>query len=174
MQSEERTLMEFVERNARTKTPSISPFKGATLLVLRFLFINNTGYSAQIARHCKITAARACQVLKELEEKGVVTSTSKVSDCNYCAGTGRKNYGTQAAECIYCRGNGKLTEKTYPLVYRIAETAKPAVFNVFNAIYEISLAQHRHNASAEAIAAPTLPPLNAATAIEQTNVRPTQ
>ncbi len=141
--AKEATLMQVVERNARAKTPSISPFKGATLLALRFLFINGQGYPAQIARHCHITAARACQVLKELEEKGVVCNSTKVQDCGYCMATGRKNYGTQAAECIYCRGTGKLQEKTYPLLYRITEEAKPAVFNVFNAIYEIGLHQHK-------------------------------
>ncbi|MBU1197252.1 hypothetical protein KJ765_01940 [Candidatus Micrarchaeota archaeon] len=143
MNAEERTLMAVVERSDRTKTPSISPFKGATLMVLRFLFINGQGYPTQIARHCKITAARSCQVLKDLEKKGVVQSTCKEENCRYCDATGRKNYGTQAADCIYCKGSGTLKEKTYPLVYRIAEKSKPAVFNVFNAIYEISLHQQK-------------------------------
>ncbi|MFH1199570.1 MAG: helix-turn-helix domain-containing protein [Candidatus Micrarchaeota archaeon] len=119
------------------RTPSISPFKGATLLVLRFLYINKSGYASQIARHCQITAARACQVLKEMELKGLVESTTTEKDCRYCAGTGRKNYGTQSAGCIYCE-NGKTTEKTYPLFYRITDSAAPAVAGVFNAIYEIS------------------------------------
>lgn len=122
------------------KTPSISPFKGATLLVLRFLYINKSGYASQIAKHCQITAARACQVLKELEGKGLVESTTREADCRYCAGTGRKNYGTQSASCIYCDG-GKTKEKTYPLFYRISESAKPALAGMFNAIYEISAQQ---------------------------------
>ncbi|MFH1107354.1 MAG: helix-turn-helix domain-containing protein [Candidatus Micrarchaeota archaeon] len=119
------------------RTPSISPFKGATLLVLRFLYINNSGYASQIAKHCGVTAARACQVLKDLEGKALVESTSRETDCRYCAGTGRKNYGTQSASCIYCE-NGRTKEKTYPLFYRITDSSRPAVAGMFNAIYEIS------------------------------------
>ncbi len=127
------------------RTPSISPFKGATLLVLRFLYINHSGYASQIAKHCSITAARACQVLKELEGKGLVESTTREADCRYCAGTGRKNYGTQSASCIYCE-NGRATEKTYPLFYRITDSAKPALAGMFNAIYEISAQQPQQKA----------------------------
>ncbi|MFH1257328.1 MAG: hypothetical protein ABIG96_04605 [Candidatus Micrarchaeota archaeon] len=122
----------------KPKTPSIAPFRGATLTVLRYLFINGNGYSAQIAKHCKITAARSCQVLNELEGKGIIESSNKEGDCTYCAGTGRKNYGTAVAQCIYCTGSGKLKVKTYPIVYRISENSRPAIFNIFNAIYEIN------------------------------------
>jgi hypothetical protein len=122
----------------KPKTPNISPFKGATLLVLRHLFINGQGYSAQIAKSCKITAARSCQILGELEQKGIIESSNKSGDCSYCAGTGRKNYGTAVAECLYCTGTGKLKVKTYPIIYHISENARPAIFNIFNAIYEIN------------------------------------
>ncbi len=128
------------EAAVAVRTPSISPFKGATLLVLRFLYINKSGYASQMAKHCNITAARACQVLKDLEGKGLVESTTRESDCRYCMGTGRKNYGTQSASCIYCE-NGRTTEKTYPLFYRITDSAKPALAGMFNAIYEISARQ---------------------------------
>jgi hypothetical protein len=128
------------QAQAPTRTPSVSPFRGATLLVLRFLYINKSGYASQIAKHCQITAARACQVLKELEAKGLAESTSHEADCRYCAGTGRKNYGTQSASCIYCEA-GKTREKTYPLFYRIPEAAQPALAGMFNAIYEISAQQ---------------------------------
>ncbi len=134
----------------KPRTPNISPFKGATLLVLRYLFINGSGYSAQISKHCKITAARSCQILQELESKGIIDSSNRSGDCSYCAGTGRKNYGTSIAHCIYCSGSGKLKEKTYPIVYRIAEKARPAIFNIFNAIYEINAhtAERAENAAA--------------------------
>ncbi len=157
MLAQEKTMLEMVERSTRSKTPNISPFKGATLMVLRFLFINGSGYPAQIARHCQITSARACQVLKDLEGKDIVASSSKVQDCGYCAGTGRKNYGTQAAGCIYCHGKGKLAEKTYPIVFRISEGAKPALLNVFNAIYEIGLHQNKEPGEST-VAAPANPP----------------
>ncbi len=130
---------ELADMVFRPKTPNIAPFKGATLLVLRYLFINGHGYSAQIAKHCKITAARSCQILQELERKGIIESSNKNGDCSYCAGTGRKNYGTAVALCIYCSGSGKLKEKTYPIIYRISEKARPAIFNIFNAIYEINM-----------------------------------
>ncbi|MFH1751078.1 MAG: hypothetical protein ABH863_05340 [Candidatus Micrarchaeota archaeon] len=123
----------------KPKAPSISPFKGATLLVLRYLFINGSGYSAQIAKSCKITAARSCQILQELEAKSIIESSNKTGNCSYCAGTGRKNYGTASAQCIYCAGSGKFKEKTYPIIYRIAENARPAIFSIFNAIYEINM-----------------------------------
>ncbi|MFH0971124.1 MAG: helix-turn-helix domain-containing protein [Candidatus Micrarchaeota archaeon] len=133
----------------KPKTPSIAPFKGATLLILRFLFINGNGYSAQIAKHCSITAARSCQILQELERKGIIESSNKKGDCTYCAGTGRKNYGTAVAQCIYCAGTGKLKEKTYPIVYRIAENARPAIFSIFNAIYEINMHTNEKAEAAE-------------------------
>ncbi|HLC48682.1 MAG TPA: hypothetical protein VJI13_06420 [Candidatus Norongarragalinales archaeon] len=123
----------------KPKAPNISPFRGATLLVLRYLFINGNGYSAQIAKSCKITAARSCQILNDLERKGIIGSSNKSGECGYCAGTGRKNYGTASAQCIYCSGSGKLKEKTYPVIYRISENARPALFNIFNAIYEINM-----------------------------------
>jgi hypothetical protein len=122
----------------KPKAANISPFKGATLLILRHLFINGHGYSAQIAKSCKITAARSCQILGDLEGKGIVESSNKSGDCSYCAGTGRKNYGTASAQCIYCTGTGKLKVKTYPIIYRISEKARPSIFNIFNAIYEIN------------------------------------
>lgn len=130
---------QLAEMAFRPKAPSIAPFKGATLLVLRYLFINGQGYSAQIAKSCKITAARSCQILKELEGKGIIGSSNKSGDCGYCAGTGRKNYGTASAQCIYCAGSGKFKQKTYPIIYRIADNARPAIFNIFNAIYEINM-----------------------------------
>jgi len=134
-------IQEIADRmEVKGKSPSISPFKGATLTVLRFLFINGEGYSSQIAKLSKLTPARVCQVLKELEGKGIVGSSSKISDCGYCAGTGRKNYGTKAAECIYCVGSGKLKEKSYPVIYRIEERSKNAIYNIFNAIYDINSA----------------------------------
>ncbi|MEK6954581.1 MAG: hypothetical protein AABX01_06220 [Candidatus Micrarchaeota archaeon] len=130
---------QLAEMAFKPKAPNISPFKGATLLVLRYLFINGNGYSAQIAKHSKITAARSCQVLGELETKGIIESSNKSGDCSYCAGTGRKNYGTASAQCIYCAGTGKFKQKTYPIIYRIAENARPALFSIFNAIYEINM-----------------------------------
>ena len=134
-------LVAVIERTevVKAKTPNISPFKGATLMVLRYLFINGSGYSAQIAKQCKLTPARVCQVVADLEGKGLIGSSSKVMDCSYCASTGRKNYGTKYAECIYCAGSGKLKEKTYPIIYRIRDESKPAVASVFNAIYEINM-----------------------------------
>lgn len=130
---------QLAEMAFKPKAPNISPFKGATLLVLRYLFINGNGYSAQIAKSCKITAARSCQILKDLEAKNIIESSNRSGDCGYCAGTGRKNYGTASAGCIYCAGTGKFKEKTYPIIYRIAENARPAIFNIFNAIYEINM-----------------------------------
>ncbi|MBI5224798.1 hypothetical protein HY989_02920 [Candidatus Micrarchaeota archaeon] len=136
---DESVALQLAEMAFKPKTPNVSPFKGATLMVLRYLFINGNGYSAKIAKHCKITSARSCQVLNELDSKGIIESSNKTGDCSYCMGTGRKNYGTAVASCIYCQGLGKLKEKTYPIVYRISEKARPAIFSIFNAIYEINI-----------------------------------
>lgn len=125
----------------KTKVPSIAPFRGASLLVLRFLYINGSGYPAQIAKHCGITSARACQVLQDLELKGIAESSTREGECTYCTGTGRKNYGTSVAQCIYCEGSGRLRHKTYPVIYRVSEHSKTAVQSVFNAIYEINMIQ---------------------------------
>lgn len=77
-------------------------------------------------------------MLNELEGKGIIESSNRSGDCTYCAGTGRKNYGTAVAQCIYCSGSGRLKEKTYPIIYNISERARPAIFSIFNAIYEIN------------------------------------
>ena len=96
MQSET-VAAQLAEMAFKPKIPNVSPFKGATLMILRYLFINGSGYSAKIAKHSKITSARACQVLNDLDSKGIIESSNKTGDCGYCIGTGRKNYGTASA-----------------------------------------------------------------------------
>ena len=128
--------------------PSIGPFNGTRLLLLRFLMVNKVGYASQIAKYCKITTARASQILKELEALKIVESTSREMDCRYCNSTGRKNFGTKQGICIFCKGTGRMKEKTYPLFYRISGNCEKALLDIFKGISSITLNVAKEKAEA--------------------------
>ncbi len=98
--------------------------------VLKFLYNDGPSYSARIAHYLKISTARACQVLKELERGGLIKSNSDYMKCKICEGTGRAGHDP-ARRCLICKGEGVVFVKSYPVFYEVAPEMRERLLRLF-------------------------------------------